>query len=940
MSRMRKWIFILTVLVLTAGFGFSSEAKERRKVTVLFPAEEDSLLYSVDDDGTLGGMMSEYFDALEKCTGWDIEYVTGDLEELFEQFYAGEIDIMGTALYTEDMEQYADYPMIPSGSDYTSLAAKNDNSELVLGDISSINEKTVAVTERQKMSGKVKELEDFCSKNGVSVNIKVYDNQKDYLDAVDKGEADLLMVGSMAKPLDLWEVIHFNEHPYYTVVSEGKEEILNELNTALYTMHRMTTDYTDALYRKYFSKDNLNLNYAFTKEEKKYLSEKKTLRAVVTKQFTKKEIVDGVPQYSGFMVDVAEYFAGLIGMDIEYVMADGQTGVEEALRNGEADFAPSLMYLFDTEQPDGVTVIPYSNVERVMVTNLEEKGDKDIVAVTDFAIQKPAANDQESDAHDEELVCGSLSECMERVYKGDATVTYMDMFTAQYYIMEKGYSNLSVLMLGQSCGELCIGIADNCDAELLTILEKAKMYTDEDEITQVILQNVINQKTRVTVKDFVKQNLPAIISTAFIAVCIILTCIFWAVYSRMKRRSAEAYVEERLENERQLSAALSKANAATVAKSRFLSNVSHEMRTPLNGLAGMLTLLNADEMSEEGKEHLRKARQSTEYLMKLVSHVLDMTRITDGEEELNNESFEVSALLRHVQEILSMQAKEKQIKIQLVDRTLCQPVWGDAVKLRQILLNIAGNSIKFLQRGGEAGIVAGNLPDKGDGRIWYEFCCWDNGPGVDEDYIENIFKPFSREEEADSKQIRGTGLGLAIVKGIVDLFGGTIEVSSQKGEGITFCIQLPFEKVPDSMKITEDNKSEDCENILAGKQVLVAEDNDINLQIIVEFLKVLGITAEAAVDGEEVVEQYLLRPEGYYDAILMDIQMPKCDGYEAAERIRKSGRTDAGKIPIIATTANAFQEDIEKAKSAGMNGHIAKPIDIQILASILKENIQ
>lgn len=939
MSRVKKWFFILSILILAAGAGFSSEAKERRKVTVLFPDEDDSLLYSVNEDGTLGGMMSEYFDALEKCTGWDIEYVTGNMDELFEQFVAGEIDIMGTALYSEETDQYADFPMIPSGSDSTGLVAKNGSEDLVMGDISSINNKTVAVTDRQQRSGKVGELESFCSKNGVSVKLKVYDNQKAYLESVDKGEADLMMVGSMAKPLDLWEVIHFNEQPYYTVVSEGKKEILNELNTALYTMHRMTSDYSDALYRKYFSKDNLDLGYSFTEEEKRYLKNKKVLRAAVTKQYTKKEVEDGETKYSGFMVDVAEYFGGLLDIDIEYVLADGQVGVEEAVKNGQADFAPALMTLSKAEVMEGLTAMPYSNVEKVLVTNLEDKGKESILAVSGGGANKSAAGEQGLVGYEEILNCGSLEACIDSVYKGKATATYMDMFTAQYYVIQKGYSNLSILMLGQDCGELSLGVADDCDAELLTALEKAKLYTDEDEITQVILQNVINQKSQITITGFVKQYAAVIVSTVFVAVCIIISSIFWAVYSRMKRRSAESAVKEREENEKRLSAALLKANAAAEAKSRFLSNVSHEMRTPLNGLSGMLTILETDEMSEQGRRHLLKAQESTQNLMTLVSDVLDMSKIENEEEELKKEAFYVHELLEKTQEILKGQAKDKQIVLSFEDETPRQKVWGDSAKVRQVLLNIVGNSIKFLQVQGEAGVTVRKLSDKGDGRLWYEFVCWDNGPGLAEDYAEHIFRPFTRAKAVEENQIRGTGLGLSIVKGIVDLFGGSIEADSKIGSGTTFRIQLPFDYVPEASEGDAGGKTAGEADVLTGKRVLVAEDNELNLQIMTEFLKAFGIIAESAMDGEEAVSQYLEQPAGYYDAILMDIQMPKCDGYKAARIIRTSGREDAERIPIIATTANAFAEDIAKSKDAGMNGHIAKPIHMEILAAVLRENL-
>lgn len=935
--RFKISFIILTVLMCAASVGLPSQAKERRKVTVLFPAEEDSLLYGVNDDGTPTGMMSEYFDALEKCTGWDMEYVTGDMDELYAKFLAGEIDIMGTAAYTEELVPYVDYPLIASGANYTALAAKDDTKDIVTGDITSINNKTVAVTQRQQQSGKVDELLAFCNENGALVNIKVYDSHQEYYTAVENGEADLMMVGSMAIPSNLREILCFGEQPYYTVVSKGREEILNELNTALYTMHRMTADYGNTLYRKYFSMESMDLAFAFTEEEKKYLSEKKTLKAAVTRQFTGKQKIDGQTEYSGFMIDVAQRFGEYIGVDIEFVLVDGQAGAQKALAEGEADFAPAFLTLQGNTSPEKITLIPYTNVKKVMVANLEDETEDRILAATGAELEGINKGGIALGGYDEVLPCNSLEDCIDQVYEGKADATYMDMFSAQYYVITKGYSNLTVLLNGENCGELNIGVAKNCDAELLTIMEKVKMYTDEDEISQVILQNVINQKSQITVKDFFRQHMAAIIIVACVALCFIISCIYWVIYSRMKRRSAEAAVREREENEKRLSIALTKANAATVAKSRFLSNVSHEMRTPLNGIMGMLTLLESDEMSEQAGEHLNQAQIAAEHLMTLVSDVLDMSKIETNESRLNKEIFDIHSLLEQTQAILQMRLKEKKIRLDIKDESPVQKIWGDAPKVRQILLNIVGNSIKFLQVEGIIGIEVRRLPDRGDRKLWYEFVCWDNGPGISDEYMEHIFQPFTRAKEAEENQIRGTGLGLSIVKGLVDLFGGTIEVAGT--EGVCFHIQLPFEEIPENIQPKVDKSPSLTlgkeENTAAGKHVLVAEDNELNLQIMVEFLKILEVTAESARDGEEAVKKYVEHPAGYYDAILMDIQMPKCNGYMAAELIRKSQKEDAQTIPIIATTANAFTEDIEKSKAAGMNGHLAKPLNIEMLKKVL-----
>lgn len=941
MRNLKKIVLSLTFVMLVLGFSMQVEAKERRKVTVAFPTEKNSPLYKFDENGRPAGMMAEYFETLERCTGWEIEYVIDDMDVLYTKFLDGEIDIMGTMAWSQEMEEFVDYPVIASGTDHTSLAALGEEKDIVMGDASTIDGKTVAVTTRQQKGGKVEELKQYVARCGVSVNIKVYEDNDAYLSSLKNQEADLLMIGSLAKPADMWEVLYFNDQPYYTTVSKGKPEILNELNMALYTMHRVSYDYSEELYQKYFSNNISGVGYTFTQEEKEYIARKKVLRAAIQSENSSEKHTGGNQENTGFMADVAEYFTNTIGMEIEYVYADGEEGVEKALESGKADFAPVITEQQFTSAQDKGALISYADIEQVMVTNLSSTDENKTLAVVESQYNKNET-DEEVEIDGEVLMCKNQEECLDSVASGKADITYMDMFTAQYYIVQKGYSNLSVLLLGKNSGTLNIKISDSADAELITIFEKVRMYMQDDQITQVLLQNVVNQKTQISVIDFIKQHMAVTFTTAFICICVVMGSVFWAIYSRMKRRNAEEAVKEREENEKKLGIALKKANAATEAKSRFLSNISHEMRTPLNGITGMLTLMDTENMSGEGKTQLHQAQTAAEHLMTLISDVLDMARIESGEEKLKKEAFEMSRVLEQTEEILLMQAREKNISLRINNEAPAEVLLGDAPKVRQMLLNIVGNSIKFLQEEGEADVTVKKITESGENTVWYEFICKDNGPGISDEFRKDMFKLFTREEMAEQQQIRGAGLGLSIVKGIVDLHGGEINVDCEKGKGTTFYIRLPFEKAPENIKESIQDAESDQEelyNLFAGKRVLAAEDNELNRMIMVEFLSMMGMECGTAQNGKEAVEEYLARPEGYYDVILMDIQMPECDGYQAAKLIRESGRSDARTIPIIAATANAFVEDIEKAKNAGMNEHLAKPINIRALRDILKKHI-
>lgn len=919
-----------------------AEAKERRKVTVAFPTEKNSPLYKFDENGRPSGMMGEYFETLERCTGWEIEYVIDDMDVLYTKFLDGEIDIMGTMAWTQEMEEFVDYPVIASGTDHTSLAALGEEEDIVMGDASTVNGKTVAVTTRQQKSGKVEELEQFCAKSGISVKTKVYEDNDEYLNSLRNKEADLLMIGSMAKPSDMWEVLYFNDQPYYTTVSKGKPDILNELNMALYTMHRVSYDYSEALYQKYFSNNVSGVGYTFTQEEKEYIHNKKVLKAAIQSENSSEKHTGGNQGNTGFMADVAEYFTKTIGFDIEYVYADGEEGVKKALESGKADFAPVIIDRQSTSSEEKGALISYADIEQVMVTNLSSSDKTKTLAVVESQYDSKKSNDEDIESDGEVLLCKTQEECLDSVASGKADMTYMDMFTAQYYIVQKGYSNLSVLLLGTNSGTLNIKISDRADAELITIFEKVRMYMQDDQITQVLLQNVVNQKTQISVIDFIKQHMAVTFTTIFICICVVMGSVFWAIYSRVMRKNAEEAVKEREENEMKLGIALKKANAATEAKSRFLSNISHEMRTPLNGITGMLALMDTENMTGKGKVQLHQAQTAAEHLMTLISDVLDIARIESGEEKLKKEPFEMSRVLEQTEEILLMEAQEKHISLYIKNESPKEVLLGDAPKVRQMLLNIVGNSIKFLQEEGRAEVIVKRGSESDGNLVWYEFICKDNGPGISDEFRKDMFKVFTREQMAEQQQIRGTGLGLSIVKGIVDLHGGEISVDGEKGEGTEFHIKLPFEKAPEDVKVNTEDTESDRNNLydmFEDKRVLVAEDNELNREIMVEFLNMMGMECRTAQNGMEAVDEYLSRPEGYYDIIFMDIQMPECDGYHASKLIRESGRRDARTIPIIAATANAFLEDIEKAEDAGMNGHLAKPINIGMLKDILKKHI-
>lgn len=392
------------------------------------------------------------------------------------------------------------------------------------------------------------------------------------------------------------------------------------------------------------------------------------------------------------------------------------------------------------------------------------------------------------------------------------------------------------------------------------------------------------------------------------------------------------------EAKRKLEVALKEAENANEVKSDFLSRMSHEMRTPMNAIMGLAALIE-DEINNPDalRDYVSKIKDSSEFLLQLINDVLDMSGIENGQISLNMVSCEYGKLLDGIETMIKPMCKRKGItyvcKNEIPERTIIKT---DAMRVTQVFVNILANAVKYTSRGGRVEFNS-YLVNEEKGRGYYRFVIKDNGMGMSEEFAARIFEPFSQEKNANTESLKGTGLGLPISKGIVDALGGSISATSKKDVGTTVVIDLDFE-VSGTSTSKEVKKEVSLEEI-GGKRVLVAEDNEINREIAVAILNRKGIFTDEAVDGAMAVDMFKNSEEWHYDAILMDIRMPKMNGLEATRNIRGLGRKDSGKVPIIAMTANAFSDDVNLSAHSGMNAHLSKPINPELLYETLMREI-
>ena len=397
------------------------------------------------------------------------------------------------------------------------------------------------------------------------------------------------------------------------------------------------------------------------------------------------------------------------------------------------------------------------------------------------------------------------------------------------------------------------------------------------------------------------------------------------------------------EKERQLQEALEKANRANAAKTEFLSRMSHDIRTPLNGIIGYLDLEDGNMQNLQMLEQYRKnARVSADHLLSLINDILNMSKLEDDKVEFAHEAFDLCELAGDILALTAIQAKEAGISLEHADCSMnipCPYVYGSPLHVRQIFVNILNNAVKYNRPGGSIICKIETQKQEKD-RIWYTCTLQDTGIGMKPEFLAHLFDPFAQEKIDARSVFQGTGLGMAIVKSLVDKMGGTIEVSSVVDQGSVFRVTLPFETA--SKEDVIGNVELNGEKGICGVHILLVEDNALNIEIIAELLREQGAEVACAHNGKEAVDVFQSHPEGSFDVILMDIMMPVMDGMEASRTIRSLKRQDAAKIPIIALTANAFVEDMKKSREAGMNAHLAKPLNmgivIRTIVSLLDES--
>ena len=531
-----------------------------------------------------------------------------------------------------------------------------------------------------------------------------------------------------------------------------------------------------------------------------------------------------------------------------------------------------------------------------------------------------------------------IKEALAAVNSGEVDFIYGLSSKMEQDILRYHFTNLAPVTLVNDQSAISFALPTPVDPDLLTVLNKAINNLSESERTVIRNRNLesigVNE---FSLTDFIYANPLQFMFIVMFVLSVLFTALLLAIGARMKATVIQGN--------------LKRAEAANLAKSEFLSRMSHEIRTPMNGIVGMSTIAmqNIDN-TDKIKDCLEKVIMSSKHLLALINDVLDMSKIESGKVELRHESFNFRAFLQDFENLYGEQAKSKGISYEtILASDLEVQIIGDSLRFNQVLSNLLSNALKFTPA---KGMIKLRVSKTGEDQenVYLRFEVIDTGCGIAEENYDKIFESFEQENVDVTYKYGGTGLGLSIVKRFTGLMGGGIHVTSVQGSGSTFTVDLPFGKIKESGKPTRfsdingrNDLAKDCYAVdydFKGKRILLVEDNELNREIAEELIGVTGASVESAEDGVQAVEMFKESAEGYYDLILMDVQMPHMDGYEATRCIRALGRSDAQKVPIFAMTANAFAEDVQKSREAGMNAHISKPLNIRAVYKQMNRYLQ
>lgn len=914
----QRYICILLCLILyitVIPLPVSAEEAKYRTVRVGW---YEGTYNTTGPDGRRRGYSYEYQQAVAAHTGWKYEYVEGSWAELMSMLKTGEIDLLGGISYAEERSDSMLFSELPMGEDKYYLYVDPAHTDISTSDLSTLNGKRIGMLPDSVPARMFHEWE---KSHGVSAQQVDITGADDVRQKLQNHEID----GFILNESPQWErdnisaVLLIGGSYNYFAISKKRPDLKEELDQAMQKIVKENPFYIEDLYKRYCSANSLE---TLTDEEQNWLEQHGAVRIGYLKNDVGVSFADTESgETVGIINDYVSLASGCLGEQaIEFQLTgfDSQEEELQALKDNRIDMIFHMnQNPYEAEQNDIILSNTVFEVNVAVLTGVEkfDENGENTVAVSrgnllgkwyiSFNYPSWKIREYDTSAEVEKAVQSGEADCFV-VKAGQSLKILADSKMRSVFLTKSSTS--------------CFAVTRE-NTTLMNILNKTIQTLPDSRLSSQFYVYE-NEPGKVTLTEYIKDNL-LVVSIGFIGAVLVIVWII--VYLLIKARKAQIQAE--------------KANAA---KSDFLFNMSHDIRTPMNALLGYNELMKRELTDPKLLDYQEKMEQSGNLLLSIINNVLDMARIESGKVELDEDYVKIRDIYQGIYKIFQVEAEKKGIHLEMEYDVQHEHVICDETKNREIFLNLISNAVKYTASGGRVTIRITELDCDRDDYVRIRTQVIDTGIGMSEEFLPSLFDAFARERNTTVGKVAGTGLGMPIIKKYIDMMGGTIEAESKLGEGSKFTVTLEYRIADKSYYEQDTEKSSDMDETdrINGKHVLLAEDNDLNAEIAEFILEDMGLMVDRVEDGVQCVARIEQKPAGTYDLILMDIQMPNMDGYKATQAIRRLADKEKSGIPIIAMTANAFEEDRKKALEKGMNGHIAKPVDIEKMRKILQNTFK
>ena len=922
------------LLLLSVALPVKAAAETAPVKVVRVGSFEDTFNY-VNEKGIRKGYGYELLQTLSGYTGWQLEYVTCDWSDCFEKLKNGEIDIMGDISYTEDRAEEMLFSDEPMGEEKYYLYADLSRADISASDFKTLNGKKIGVlmgTEPEVMLTEWEEKYDLKTQH---VNIS---NNEDVKQKLANHEIDCFvsLEESFWAELGISTMTRVGKSDIYYAINKDRADIKEELDNAMRALEDADPFYTADLYKRYFSLDYTPI---LTGEEKAWFKEHGAIRmGFLTGDSGVSTYDPATGEITGTITDYIQFARDCLGnqeLVFQMVGYDSQKAELDALKSGEID----MVFHFD-QSPNLAEDYRVACTNTTWTSNMmavtnkqhfnENQANRVAVPQNKISLKRYIAVYY---PQWEIVDCAAQEDAARLVKDGQADCFVTGVSSQENYSKKYDFYSVPLPNPARSCFAVNSG-----NRHLLSILNKTIKAMPTNMLTGSLAMYKSSSR-KVTLSEFIRDNFFMVLLVSSIFVAVILLAILKLL---RKARKAEAAARKAANDTQELNAKLQiaaeNAESANRAKSTFLFNMSHDIRTPMNAIIGYADLASrhSDDPAKL-KKYMENIQVCGQNLLMLLNNVLDLARIENDKTEIE---YSVSDIEKDFRNCLAMFRNQADSKGQTLTVTTQLPypyIYADIPHLTEVCTNLVSNAVKYTGAGGTIRCGVTQKPGEKEGWCDTVVTVADNGIGMSQEFQKHIFEPFERERTSTVSKVEGSGIGMGIVKKLVGLMGGTVEVESKIGVGSTFTVTIPCRIASEDEIQAKREINPSDQKCLCGTRILLTEDNDLNAEIATELLQEEGCTVDRAKDGVECVDMLEKAANGTYQLILMDVQMPVMNGYDATKKIRRMDDPQKANIPIVAMTANAFSEDKQVALDAGMNDHIAKPINMSVLVPTLRK---